>query len=97
MDRRREVLGGRFAGKEDPVLNGHTDLAAQALFGADRNIRIGAEAVGILVPTCDQVSARLGDFFSIHFPQRFHQGGHEFGVAAEFVLLAGCSCAESQH
>lgn len=35
VDRGREILGGRFAGEEDPVFDGHADLAAQALFGAD--------------------------------------------------------------
>ena len=96
MDRGREVLGGRFAGEEDPVFDGHADLAAQALFGADRDVGIGAKAVGILVPTCDQVFARLRDLLPIHFPQRYHQGGHEFGVAAEFVFLAGRARAEGQ-
>jgi hypothetical protein len=51
--RGREILGGRFAGEEDPVFDGHANLAAQALFGADKDVGIGAEAGGFLVPMSD--------------------------------------------
>src|SRR5262245_36523467 len=40
VDGGRKELRGGFAREEDPALDGHPDLPAQALLGADRHVRV---------------------------------------------------------
>src|SRR5262249_61457666 len=84
------------ARKEVRILDGHPDLPAQALLGADWHVGVRAEAEGILIPPSDEMAHRLRDALPIHLAEAGHQACDQLDIAPELVLLAGRSRAEGE-
>ena len=60
VDGGRKELRGGFAREEDSALDGHPDLPAQALLGADRHVGVRAEFTPPMAPARERLATTSG-------------------------------------